>query len=145
MLAKAYHELQDRQQKEINDFPMAFAFSDEQLQEALKKLDADISECCTYMQIGDVVRKKDVPALREMLKRHKQETYDFLKGDKEDIYEAFLYEMDNHEYAINWEGDAEVLGCFCLTPKMLNEMGLEDIYRRARNAHMKHAQEWDMI
>lgn len=38
MLAKNYLELKERQQKEINEFPMAFAFNEEQLQEALKKL-----------------------------------------------------------------------------------------------------------
>lgn len=50
MFAKAYHELYDRHQKEINEFPMAYAFSEEQLKEALKKLHADISECCKYME-----------------------------------------------------------------------------------------------
>lgn len=38
MLAKAYLDLKERHQKEINEFPMAFAFNEEQLQEALKKL-----------------------------------------------------------------------------------------------------------
>ena len=53
--------------------------------------------------------------------------------------------MDNHEYAINWSADEDVFGCFNLDWKKLREWGLEDAYRRARNQHMKHAEEWGMI
>ena len=79
-----------------------------------------------------------------MLKRHTKELHEALK-DEEFAEAAFLYEMDNHEYAINWDGDADVLACFSLDEKKLHEMGLDGAYHRARRAHMKHAQEWDMI
>lgn len=38
MLAQAYHDLQEKQRQEINDFPIAYAFGNEQLKEALVKL-----------------------------------------------------------------------------------------------------------
>lgn len=147
MLAKAYHELKDRQQKEINEFPMAYAFNNKQLEEALVKLgNVDISECCTYLGIGDVLLKKDVPALKEMMKRHNEECREFLKGDENDIYEAFLYEMDNHEYAINYEGDENVLSCFAIDAAMLKEYGLQLVYDKARREHMRKAhEEWELI
>lgn len=142
--AQAYLDLQKRQQKELEEFPIAYAFSDQQLKEALEKLGAKKEECVTLFNHGDVLKKTDVPAFKEMLKRQTKELQEAMK-DKEFAEAAFLYEMDNHEYAINWTGDEDVLAALCLDKKIVKEMGLEDAYRRARNAHMKHAREWDMI
>jgi hypothetical protein len=144
MKRQEYLDLQKRQMKEFEEFPIAYAFNEKQLEEALAKLGAEKSECVTVFGHGDVLKKKDVPALNAMLKRHTTEIHEALK-DKEFAEAAFLYEMDNHEYAINWDGDADVLACFSLDEKKLHEMGLGDAYRNARRAHMKHAQEWDMI
>ena len=33
--------------------------------------------------------------------------------DYEHARNAFKYEMFNHEYAINWQGDWDVINCFC--------------------------------
>ena len=98
MKTETYRELFDRQQKEVNDFPIAYAFNEEQLKQALEKLGAkDVSECVTYLNMGDVMLKKDIPAFEAMMERHREEMLEALK-DKEFAYEAFVYEMDNHEY-----------------------------------------------
>lgn len=65
--------------------------------------------------------------------------------DKDFAYEAFSYEMDNHEYAINWTGDDDVLECFNLIYAQLDELDLEEVYQRAAREHMKRAREWEMI
>ena len=141
---QAYLDLQKKQQKEIEDFPIAYAFDEKQLKEALEKLGAKKEECVTIFGHGDIVKKTDAKRLVDMLKRHTEEVKAALQN--EDFAEAaFLYEMDNHEYAINWSGDEDVLACFGMSVDDLKKSGLEDAYRRARNAHMQHAQEWDMI
>lgn len=146
MNTQAYSDLRDRQQQEVNDFPIAYAFNEEQLKEALVKLGAESTkECVTVFGHGDIVKKENAPKLISMLKRHTVELHEALK-DKEFAEGAFLYEMNNHEYCINWEGDENVLGCFSLTFEMLREMGLEDTYRRARKEHMRIAhEEWEVI
>lgn len=144
MKAEAYLKLKEKQEKELNDFPIAYAFDGKQLEEALEKLGASKEECVTYMGMGDVMKKADVPKFKEMLKRHKEEIFEAMKDD--DFAEgAFLYEMDNHEYAINWSGDEDVLACFNMNTAKLREMGLTGAYRRARIQHMKNAEEWGMI
>jgi hypothetical protein len=45
---------------------------------------------------------KDVPAFREMLIRHKRERAEAFKDD-EFAYDAFLYELANHEFCITYE------------------------------------------
>lgn len=140
-----YVELMKKHQQELSDFPIAYAFNDEQLKEALVKLGVnDISECVTVFNHGDIVKRENAPKLIAMMKGHTKELHEALK-DEEFAEAAFLYEMDNHEYAINWSADDDVLNCFCLTFKQLKEMNLVDAYNRARNKHMKHAEEWGMI
>lgn len=138
-----YSELVQKQQKEMSEFPIAYAFNEEQLKEALNKLGADKDECTT-LGYGTVIKRTNIPAFEELMDRHRNELDEALK-DEEFAEEAFLYEMDNHEYAINWSGDEDVLSCFNLSPDELKKRNLEDAYRRARNKHMKHAEEWGMI
>ena len=48
--------------------------------------------------------------------RHLSSLYRSLKAAERDDYEymkgAFLHEMRNHEYQINWQGDWDVISCF---------------------------------
>lgn len=143
-MRQVYLDLLEKHRKEISDFPIAYAFNEQQLKEALEKLGATKDECVTIFNHGDIVKKENAPKFLKMLKRHTDEVKDLLK-DEEVAEAAFLYEMDNHEYAINWDGDDDVLRCFGLDFDDLKAMGLLNAYRRARNAHMKHAQEWGMI
>ena len=46
------------------------------------------------------MKRSDVPAFKQMLVLHHDELEEALKNDKEFTEAAFLYEMDNHEYAI---------------------------------------------
>ena len=146
MKSQAYLDLKKKQEKEFSEFPIAYAFNGKQLEEALEKLGAkDVSECTTVFNHGDIVKKENAPKLIALFERHNVEMHEALKD--EDFAEgAFLYEMNNHEYAINWDGDDDVLGCFALSFEKLKEMGLEDAYRRARKEHMRLAhEEWEMI
>lgn len=140
-----YLEMQKRHQKELEDFPLAYAFNDKQLAEALEKLGATKEECVTVFGHGDIVKRTDAKRLVKMLESRTEELKQKLKDDPEFAEAAFLYEMDNHEYAINWDGDADVLACFGLTYAELDEYGLELVYQRAIRKHLKHAEEWEMI
>lgn len=145
-MRQTYSKFRERQQQEVNDFPIAYAFNDQQFQEALVKLGAkSTKECVSVFGHGDIVKRENAPKLIAMLENHTVELHEALK-DKEFAYDAFLYEMNNHEYCLNWDGDDDVLGCFSLNFKKLREMGLEDAYRRARNEHMRIAhEEWEVI
>lgn len=61
---------------------------------------------CSYMNDKDFV-KRHIGLYNELSKAQIKslECYDYLKS-------AFLYEMSNHEYGINHQGDYDVLSCF---------------------------------
>lgn len=142
MKRQEYLDFKKRQEEEFAEFPIAYAFNDKQLEKALAKLGATKEECVTVFGHGDIVKKENVNALIALLQRHTRELRDKLREDKEFAEAAFLYEMDNHEYAINWTADEDVMDCFSIDWDMLRDWGLEDAYRRARNQHMKNAEEW---
>ena len=144
MKRQAYLDLQERQRKEIEEFPIAYAFNEQQLKEALEKLGAKKEECVTIFGHGDIVKKENAKPFIDMLKRQMNELQIAMK-DEAFAEAAFLYEMDNHEYAINWDGDDDVLSVFGFNFDDLRELKLMNAYRRARDAHMKHAEEWEMI
>lgn len=143
-MRQAYLDLQERQRKEIEDFPIAYAFNEKQLKEALEKLGATKEECVTIFGHGDIIKKENAKPFMDMLKRHMNELQIAMK-EEAFAEAAFLYEMDNHEYAINWDGDHDVLNVFGFNFDDLRELRIMDAYRRARDAHMKHAEEWGVI
>lgn len=145
MKTQEYLDLQNKHRKGLEEFPIAYAFNDKQLQEALEKLGATKEECVTVFGHGDIVKKADAKRFVDMLKQHTKEMQERLKADVDFAEAAFLYEMDNHEYAINWSGDEDVLDCFAITWKEIEEWGLQLAWNSARRKHFKHAEEWEMI
>ena len=140
-----YLELKKQHEKELSDFPIAYAFSDKQLEEALEKLGATKEECVTVFGHGDIVKRENAKPFIKMLERHTKEIKQKLIDDPEFARVAFLYEMDNHEYAINWSADEDVMDCFCIDWDFIRKHGLQMVYDQARNQHMKNAEEWGMI
>ena len=146
MKRQAYLDLQEKHRKELNEFPIAYAFNDKQLQEALEKLGAkSTQECVTVFGHGDIVKKENAKPFIELLERHSKEIKELLLSDVDMAEAMFLYEMDNHEYAINWSGDEDVMSCFGIDENFIREHGLQLAYESARRKHMKHAEEWEMI
>ncbi|MGN0960756.1 MAG: hypothetical protein ACI4PF_00990 [Christensenellales bacterium] len=103
-----YLELKQKQQKEINDFPFGFAFSNEQFKEMMEKFGLSENDTDKIYSIGagGYIKKTDADAMHEMFKRHRQEIEEEIEKDKTGtgfIYEMFKYELSNHEYCITYD------------------------------------------
>lgn len=145
MKRQEYLELKKKHQKEFDEFPIAYAFNDKQLEEALEKLGATREECVSVFGHGDIVKRTDVKALLALLDHQDNEMKQRLKDDVEFAEAAFLYEMNNHEYSINWTADDDVLAAFNIDWEFIRKHGLQLAYNRARTEHFKLANEWGMI
>jgi hypothetical protein len=99
-----YQELRDRQQEEVNAFPMFFAFDQRQFAEGMRRLGlrpSDMNQVYAIAGTGGFYRKSDAPKLHEMFARHRKELEEAIAADKAGdnfIYEMFLTELSNHEY-----------------------------------------------
>lgn len=99
----AYKEMKDRHGKEVNDFPMFFAFSNEQFDEGMKKfgLEPDQKDQICSTGYGGFIKKSDKQALVDMFDRQRDERNALIEADKTGegfIYDMFDYELASHEY-----------------------------------------------
>jgi hypothetical protein len=82
--------------------------SEEERQELLRQtkgmFDDPVGMCWVYDKSFVEKHVKLWAALCER-EKHAMENFDYCKS-------AFLYEMFNHEYGINWQADWDVLNCF---------------------------------
>lgn len=108
-----YIEYKDEFEKTVNDFPMMFAFSNEQLEQGKKQL--GVSDNKELLSIGDggFIRKTDRQAYLDMVDYLKEKLQQGLFNDDEFLYEAFLYELGNHEYCITYDL-TDMLDTLCL-------------------------------
>lgn len=115
----SYAEMRSRHQKEMNAFPLHFAFSEKQIREEFKKMGLDYdkkSDCKKVVSIGagGFVRREDLNPFKEMIKRHE---YEIAKAITEDmsgngfIYDMFVTELENHEYSYTGDMWEAVYAC----------------------------------
>lgn len=98
-----YKLMKERHQKEVNELPYMFAFSNEQFKRGLEKLGLNENEMDKLIYLGDNIylKRTDLPKVEEVNKRHKEEIEREIKADivgDKFIKDMFLCEMNNHEY-----------------------------------------------
>lgn len=103
-------------QEELNAFPIVYAFNIDQFKEGIKrKWGLDYSNTrevknahIVSLGCGGYVLKKDVPALKEMLAKHRAEEKAFA-SDFKNLVDIIKAEMFNHEYTyVPYEVEEEV-------------------------------------
>jgi len=103
-----YYELKSKIQKEFDEFPFGFAFSNEQFEKMKEELGVKDNSELISIGAGGYIRKTDEKALDELIngkeKRIKKEIEKDLTGEGF-IKDMFLYELANHEYCITYELD----------------------------------------
>lgn len=114
---ESYRELRDRQQKEVNEFPLGFAFSNQQFKEMMENwgLTEDDTDKIYSIGAGGYVQRKDSPAMHEMFNRHHKELQDAINEDRTGevfIKQMFKEELENHEfgYTGDYEDTLDALG-----------------------------------
>jgi len=100
-MGNKYIKLRDKHQKEVNDFPIFFAFSKEQLQKGLDKWNITKDDLIT-IGMGGFIQDKDKNKYFDLIKRHWEEDKESRKSD-EYVYQMFRYELGNHEYCITYD------------------------------------------
>lgn len=157
-----YKDFSDMIQKRVNDLPMIFAFSNEQLDNALDDMGLSLKDMkgnkLIRMGFGAFCLKRDLDSILSEIQAVDDAKREFI-DDYEQAYDAFFYEMGNHEYQLNLQGDWDVLSCFGLDDDVckyrdgkgageyMDAMGLSETtkaaYRAARIDYLRMADEND--
>lgn len=123
---ESYLQMKERHQREINEFPMFFAFDKKQFEEGMIKLGlkpTEVYKVYMFGSTGGYYRREDSPALKEMFLRQHRETRRAMLTDDDFLFEMFNYELGNHEYIVT-----------CSTEDTLEALGLnsDEIYKNER-------------
>jgi len=119
-----YRELRDKQENDVNSFPMMFAFSTQQFNEGMLKLGLTAQDTDKIYSIGGggYILKTDSLLLSNMMNNHSIEMQNNIDNDLTGdgfIFDMFLYELCNHEYS--YTGDiSDTLNCLDLTINDIN-------------------------
>jgi len=101
----AYSVLKGKHQEEVDNFPMKFAFSNEQFEKAMAEFGLtpnDTDKIYKFGNSGGLYLRTDSERLFEMIKRHDKELEDAIASDMTGegfILDMFNYELANHEYS----------------------------------------------
>ena len=140
---ETYQEMRARFQRDFDDFPFLFAYSNEQFDRALAERGWSEADLIRIMP-GGFIHKQDARRLRKMTDDHDRELHERM-AERDFAVQAFIFEMGNHEYHLDtWQGDWDVCSMFGDAeyvvdkdgPAYLAEMGYgeitQDAYRDAR-------------
>lgn len=120
-----YEEIREKHQKEVNEFPIGFAFSDQQFEEQMKKLGLEPNQTNEVVSIGGggFIKKKDIESFEAMFKKHSDEIKKEIAKDKTGegfIKEMFQFELANYEFDYTHELEP-TLEALNLTKKQIRE------------------------
>jgi len=151
-----YREYIDKKSKGINALPLKFAFGMKQFKEMMESWGLTENDTDKIYKLGDTggfYLKSDSQTIIDYF--NQPDDLEELMKDEAFRIDAFRYEMDNHEYAINWQGDWDVVNCFTdkelvyreynIGADYLNDIGHPewiDSYMTARASHLKAAENW---
>lgn len=128
MKAQAYQNMMKRQQQELTDFPIAYAFNERQLEEALEKLGATKEECCTYLNMGDVTRLVHRAGDLEKVDFNK-----VLAEAKSKGYKYSKNSIHNNDYLMKYNNGYFRIGLVDITYGVIDEGGKIDVYFNGKN------------
>lgn len=103
-----YEEIKNKHQKRVNDFPLGFAFSNEQFKNMMEKWGLTENDTDKIVSIdgGGFLRKTDIEEYNKMWTEIRKEHKDLIEQDKTGegyIKDMFTYELENHEYCITYD------------------------------------------
>ena len=143
----SYSDLLNRHQREVNAFPIKWAFSDSQFTQAMRELGLDPSDIGAIIGIGGggFMRKSDNEAFHAMLERHQQERAEAIASDKDGtgyLYEMFLYELGNHEYIYTYDPDETFEACGVTAEQVESNPIMKHAFANAKRDYLEKAENW---
>lgn len=119
---ETYTQFKSRKEKDFNSIPLGFAFGKDQFLKMLEKMGLTEENCKDNLYSigsGGYIKKSDNNLLKEFDAKYKKEWEEKLK-DEQFMYEAFKYELANHEFCITYDYE-DTLDCLDITEEELSE------------------------
>tara|TARA_Y100000361_G_scaffold10061_1_gene8074 strand:- start:584 stop:1036 length:453 start_codon:yes stop_codon:yes gene_type:complete len=109
---QTYRQFKDSQQEMFSNFPIFYAFSNDQFEEGKNKLGVKNNSELLKVGMGGYIKKVDEKAFTDLLNKMDTMTDEYM-ADKDNFFNACIYELANHEYGYAMD-DSTVLGALNL-------------------------------
>ncbi|WP_026653550.1 DUF7659 family protein [Butyrivibrio proteoclasticus] len=134
---QSYVDMQVQHQKDIEAIPMSFVFSCRNKEDADKQIIADLkvndmSEV-TRFKYGGYVRKADLKTFDDIWKLHDEEYELFLKDSEENLVNAIINEMCNHEYGYTLDPQDTLMALGKNKDDLFNDPMFAKAWAKAKN------------
>ncbi|AOZ97941.1 DUF7659 family protein [Butyrivibrio hungatei] len=134
---KTYVDMQVQHQKDIEAIPMSFVFGYRNKEDADKQVMADLkvndmSEV-TPLKYGGYVRKADLKFFDDIWKLHDEEHKLFLKDSEENLVNAIVNEMYNHEYGYTLDPQDTLMALGKSESDLLNDTRFANAWTKAKS------------
>ena len=129
-----YIKIKKKQEKELNNFKgIFFAFNAEQFKKGMIKLgikELELEKICKLGHGGGYILKEQSNVFIKMNTRHSKEIKEKMK-DPIFSYEAFLYELKNHEFCITHDLTAALDALEVSNEDLKNNKKMADSLKKA--------------
>jgi hypothetical protein len=131
---ETYKQMRSRQQKEFEEFPCFFAYSDSQFGRGMESLGLTPGDTDKIFRgdAGMFYRKEDSHKLSAMMDRFDAELRDALEDDQF-AENAFAYELANHEYSYTGDPSDAIFALGLAPEDLLQSPRLANALEKAAN------------
>jgi len=143
----AYRLLKDKQQKEMNAFPLGAAFSNAQFEQMMQKWGLSVRDTDKIYSLGGgcYIRKTDFTVFMDMIKRFEREKAEAIEKDSSGngfIYDMFLYELAYHEYCVTYELDDTLYALGLTEEQVHSDKRLTHGLKKAIKEYLKNTEDY---
>lgn len=130
-----YCDFREKQTKELNDFPIFFAFNEEQFKKGKQKLNAIDNNELLSIGGGGFIRKEDKENFNNLFSKITDELKEYLKNN-DNLLDAMEYELANHEYCVNYDHETTLDALGLSFDTMTDEQ--KEIFKTAKKNYLSH-------
>ena len=137
-----YLEMKKEREKSLNKLPFFAAFSKKDFEEGLKKVGGlKPGEKVIMICNGVFIKKSDYPKFKKHREKSNKLMEEGLK-DPEFAYDAFYYELGNHEFFLSYNDPRDTLESLGLTEEEVNNNEvLKNAFKKAKHDYLKYCRE----
>lgn len=128
---ETYLEFKERTKKETEQFPMFFAFDNEQLKEGKKEINASDDDKLLAIGGGGYIKVEDKQNLLDLFDSHEQEHKSNMLATDDYVYHMVKYELGNHEFVITYDTTDTFRACELTKELLNNNPQLQEVVNKA--------------
>lgn len=143
-MTNLYQEFKERKQKEIDDLPLGFAFSNEQFNEMMTEkfgLTPQDTDKIYSIGMGGYIKREDAENMHNTFKKYDKEQKELMKNEQF-VYDMFYYELGNHEFCITYEYEETLDACGLTEDEVWNSEMYKEQLLKAKNDYLKNYNKW---